>query len=230
MSTARVSTDAVEQKTRRPQLGPPLLAPVVAFAVVTVIGVVVNRSTPHPDATGAAVLAYDSAHATAAKVGSWLLFSAAIPLAIATGVIYRRLRALGISAPGAAIALIGGISASSALIASATFGWTGAGLAMEPSATPALARALAGASYVTGGPAYAVMFGLLVAGIAVPMLLTRLLPRTLAITGLVIAAVGMVSSLAMLSVSFGFLLPVVRFGGLIWLVVTACVLPRSRRN
>ena len=217
-----------QAELRRPQLGPPLWAPVAAFAVLTLIGAVVNRATPHPDASGAAVLAYDLAHGTAAKAGSWLLFSSAIPLAITAGVIYRRLRALGITAPGSAIALVGGVSAAGALTLSGVFGWAGARLAAGSS--PALARALADVSFLTGGPAYAAMFGLLVAGISVPMLLTRLLPRPLAFAGLAIAAAAAVSTLTMLSFSFSYLLPVVRFGGLIWLLAAAVLMPRTRRN
>jgi hypothetical protein len=97
------------ERARRPQSGAPLWLPVLAFTVLTVIGVAVNRSTPHPDASGAAVLGYNAAHTTTVKIGSWLLFASAVPLTIATAVIYRRLRALGITAPGSAIALAGGL-------------------------------------------------------------------------------------------------------------------------
>jgi hypothetical protein len=47
-------------------------------------------------------------------------------------------------------------------------------------------------------------------------------------TGLALAVVGVVSTLTLLSISFGFLLPVVRFGGTLWLVVAAFLLPHTR--
>lgn len=221
-------TPAEASARRRPQSGPPLLAPVLAFAVLTIGYVVANRSTPHPDASGADVLLYARTHGTAIKVGAFLLFSSAVPLAIAAAVLYRRLRALGITAPGSAITLVGGVLASAALTVSALFSWTGGRLSAD--AGPALARALADLGYLAGGPAYAVAFALLIAGISVTGLLAGLLPRALSWTGLVLAAVGMVSSLSLLVSGFGYLLPVVRFGGLVWLVFAAAVLPLTRTS
>ncbi|MFC1429241.1 DUF4386 domain-containing protein [Streptacidiphilus sp. N1-3] len=211
---------------RRPQSGPPLLAPVLAYAVLTVGAVVANRSTPHPDASGAAVLQYAAAHGTAIKLGAFLLLGSAVPLAIAAAVLYRRLRALGITAPGSAITLVGGVLAAVALTLSAMFAWTGGRLPAD--AGPALARALADLSFLAGGPAYAVGFALLIAGVSVTGLLAGLLPRTLAWIGLVFAAVGMLASLTLLGSGFSYLLPVVRFGGTVWLVFAAALLPRTR--
>ncbi|MGF1430985.1 DUF4386 domain-containing protein [Kitasatospora sp. LaBMicrA B282] len=213
---------------RRPQSGPPLLAPVLAFAALTIAYVVVNRATPHPDATGTAVLQYTRAHATTVRVGAYLLFSSAVPLALTAAVLYRRLRALGITAPGSAITLTGGILASAALAAGGGFAWTGGRLPAD--ASPALARALADLSFLSGGPGFAVMLALLIAGVAVPGLLAHLLPRPLAWTGLALAAVGMVSSLTLLADGFDYLLPVVRFGGLVWLVLAAVRLPATRHR
>jgi hypothetical protein len=228
MSTATITAQPKGHAARRPQSGAPLWPPVLAFTVLTVIGVVVNRSTPHPDASGAAVLAYNAAHATTVKIGSWLLFASAVPLTIATAVIYRRLRALGIAAPGSAIALTGGVLAAGALTLSGMFAWSGGRLPAD--ASPALARALADMSFLTGGPAYAAMFALLMAGIAVPALLARLLPRPLAAAGIVLAVAGAVSTVTLLSLDVAFLLPVVRFGGTAWLVVAAILLPRNRHT
>ena len=211
---------------RRPQSGPPLLAPVLAFTALTVAYVVVNRSTPHPDASGLAVLDYTRAHGTTIKVGAFLLFSSAVPLALTAAVLYRRLRALGITAPGSAITLAGGVLAAGWLALSGMLAWTQGRLPAD--ASPALARALADLSYASGGPGFVVMFALLLAGVSVPGLLAGLLPRALSWTGLVLAAVGMLSSLTLLVPGFGYLLPVVRFGGTLWLVLVAARLPLTR--
>jgi hypothetical protein len=213
---------------RRPQSGPPLLAPVLAFAVLTVAYVVVNRSTPRPDASGLAVLQYARAHGTTITVGAFLLFASAVPLALSAAVLYRRLRALGITAPGSAITLVGGVLASTALTVSAMFSWSGGRLPSD--AGPALARVLADLSFLSGGPAYVVMFALLIAGISVTGLLAGLLPRAVTWTGLVLAAVGMFSTLTLLASGFAYLLPVVRFGGTMWLVFVAALLPRTRAS
>lgn len=69
---------------------------------------------------------------------------------------------------------------------------------------------------------------MLISGVSVTGLMTRLLPRPLTWTGLVLAAAGMVSMLSLVADPFSFLLPVVRFGGLVWLVVVAILLPSTR--
>ena len=213
---------------RRPQTGAPLVAPVAAFTAVTIAYAVTNRLTPHPDASALAVLHYAQTHRTTIKLGSFLLFSSSVPLAVASGVIYRRLRALGVTAPGSGIALVGGVLASAALAVSAMFAWAGGRLPAD--APPTLARAFADVSFVAGGPWFAVAFGLLIAGLAVSGLLLRLIPRPLAWVGLVLAVCGVLSELVLLADGFGYLLPVVRFGGALWLLVAASVLPRNRHQ
>ncbi|MBL7493036.1 DUF4386 domain-containing protein [Frankia sp. AgB1.9] len=224
--TATAAPPATGTANRRPQSGPPLLAPVLAFTGLTIAYVVANRSTPHPDASGLEVLHYAGLHGTTIKVGAFLLFASAVPLAVTAAVLYRRLRALGITAPGSAITLVGGVLASCTLTLSALFGWAGGRL--PATADPALARALADLGFLAGGPGYAVMFALLIAGVSVTGLLAGLLPRAATWIGLLLAAVGMVSSLTLLGSGFGYLLPAVRFGGLIWLVAAAALLPRTR--
>ena len=213
---------------RRPQSGPPLLVPVLSFAALTVGYVIANRATPHPDATGAEVLRYAQEHGTAIRAGSWLLLASAVPLALLAAVLYRRLRALGITAPGSAITLAGGLLASVALALSAMAAWTGGRLPDD--ASPALARALADLSFLAGGPFYGAGFAMLVAGVSVTGLLAGLLPRPLTWIGLALAAAGMLSTLALLADGFAPLLPVIRFGGLLWLVAAAALLPRTRRK
>jgi hypothetical protein len=212
---------------RRPQAGPPLWIPVAAFAALTLAYVIVNRSTPHPDASGLDVLRYAAAHSGAEKVGAFLILASSMPLAIVAAVVYRRLRALGITAPGSAIALVGGILAAAALALSALFAWAEARLGGD--ASPALARALADLSFLSGGSLYAATFGLLIAGVAVPGLLARLVPPALAWTGLALGVAGEVATLGLLADGLSYLLPVVRFGGLLWLLIAAVRLPSHRR-
>ncbi|MEC4021058.1 hypothetical protein [Streptomyces sp. H27-D2] len=112
---AATAPEPSEKARRHSQSGPPLLAPVLAYAVLTIAAVVVNRSTPHPDASGLEVLNYAQAHGTAIRLGAFLLFASSVPLALTTALLYRRLRTLGITAPGSAITLVGGVLASAAL-------------------------------------------------------------------------------------------------------------------
>ena len=73
-------------------------------------------------------------------------------------------------------------------------------------------------------------FALLVLGIAVPALVLRLLPRWLGIAGLVIAAFGVVALVSLAVPVLGPALPVVRFGGLLWLVTASVLLPVRRSS
>jgi hypothetical protein len=226
-----MNTETVRQTARpgrRPQSGPPLLVPVLVFTALTIVYVAANRSTPHPDASGAEVLRYAHGHGSAIKVGSFLLLGSAFPLTVAAGTLYRRLRALGITAPGAVITLSGGILAAGMLVLSAMFGWAGGRLPAD--ASPALARALADLSFLSGGPAYAAAFALLIAGLSVTGLLAGLLPRPVTWIGLVIALAGMVGTLTLVGSGFASLVPVVRFGGLLWLIAAAVLLPRTRHE
>ncbi|MCU1615975.1 MAG: hypothetical protein JWO98_3515, partial [Frankiales bacterium] len=65
---------------------------------------------------------------------------------------------------------------------------------------------------------------------AVPGLLAGLLPRPVALIGLVIAAVAEVSTLTLLVAGAAVLLPVARFTALAWLIAAGFLLPRRRTN
>lgn len=81
-----------------------------------------------------------------------------------------------------------------------------------------------------GGVGFVVGIGLLMAGIAVPALVLRLVPRWLAWAGMVIAVVSELSFFALIWPGLDVLLPIGRFGGLVWLIAIGFLLPRSRHN
>lgn len=136
-----------------------------------------------------------------------------------------RLHQLGIRAPGATIALAGGLLAAAF---SALVSWVLS--RPEVAEAPTLVRALQDLAFTTGGPGHVVPLGLLVAGISVPGLLARLLPRWLSIAGLVIAALAELSTLTLLLDDASYLLPVARFTGLAWLIIAGFLLPRERER
>ena len=65
---------------------------------------------------------------------------------------------------------------------------------------------------------------------AVPSLILGLLPRPLAVAGLVIAVLAELTTLVLVWTELGFLLPIARLGALIWLVVAGALLPLRRQN
>jgi hypothetical protein len=144
-------------------------------------------------------------------------------LAIWSATVYRRLRALGVTAPGSAIALAGGVLASAMAAMSGLVTW----VASRVDGEPEVAAALRDLTFATGGPGFVAFFGLLIAGVSVPMLVLRI-QRPVAIFGLVVAGCAEVSTLVLVTMSLAVTLPIGRFGGLIWLILASLMLPASR--
>jgi hypothetical protein len=178
--------------------------------------------------SAAAIQHYFVTHPGAAKASGTLAFASSVPLAIYAATASARLRQLGVTAPGATIALAGGLLAASALSLSGLLQWTLSRPAVRGDA--ALVRALHDLSFLTGGPAHVVALGLLIAGIAVPSLFLGLLPRALAWAGLIIAGLAELSTIVLIWPSLAVLLPIARFSGLIWLIAAGFLLPRRRQS
>lgn len=221
-----MTTSDIGRTRTGPQGGPPLLAPVIAYGVLMVTAAALLAKIPQPGTSAAAVLSYDQAHQTVMRVAGCLAFAASAPLAIWTATAYRRLRTLGVTAPGAVIGLSGGLLAAASLALSGLLTWTSGQLG--DAGTPAVARALADLGFAVGSAGFVVPLGLLVAGIAVPALIFRFTARPLAWIGLVIAAVSLLATFTLLTPALDATLPVGRFAGLAWLIAVSVTLPRNR--
>ena len=217
---------------RTAQGGPHLGALGIVVTALFVAGLVLSTAlaggTPFPSPFGEAapIVAYFQDHDLAVRIGGAFQFAAAIPLAIYAATASSRLHHLGIRAPGATIALAGGLLAATFLAGSGLISWT----LSQPAVTtaPDLIRPLQLLAFATGGPGHVVPLGLLLAGIAVPGLLAGLLPRWLAWTGLAVAAVAELATLSLLFEGAAYLLPVARFAGLAWLIAAGFKLPLHR--
>lgn len=218
--------DIQKATTRPPQAGPPLVALALSYGALTLVALALGVGLARPDDPPAEVAGLLVEHRTAATVLATAVVGAAVPLAIWAATAYRRLRRLGVTAPGAAIAFAGGVLASASLAFSGLVSWTAASTA--PDVTPEVLRALTTLAFAAGGPGFVPFFALLLAGVAVPGLLLGALPRPWAWAGLVLAAVGMLGFLSLLTPALYPLLPVARFGGLIWLVAASVLLPYGR--
>jgi hypothetical protein len=219
-------TEPVSTHARRG--GPPLLAPGLAWAVLT-LATLALYSGARPGADPTATLALLRDHPVSAELSATLLLASAVPFAVWTATAHHRLHRLGLRVAGPTLGLAGGLLASAMLALSGVAGWAAASTASLV-ADPGIVAALNQLSFAAGGPGFVVAFGLLIAGVSVPTLLGRLLPRPLAVVGLVLAGVAVVAVLGLVVTPLQFLLPVVRFGGLIWLVWVSAVLPSSRRR
>lgn len=217
---------------RRPaDAGPPLPAVAGVSAALFVAGLVVpaalsGEAYPAPGGGIDALQSYVSSHSDALRLGSLFHLASSIPLAVFTAAAVARLHALGVRAAGPLIALAGGVLASAALALSASARWA---LAESGSAssTPVI-RVVNDVSYVTGGPWHVMALGLLIAGVAVASAFHRLLPRALWVPGVALAVICELAVLALISDAAAYLLPVGRFGGLVWLIAAGAMLPRSR--
>ncbi len=202
--------------------GPPLWLPAAAFTVFTVAAAAAGAGLPRLNAAPAVTAAYAAGHTGLLRVQATLLFASAVPLAIWAAAACRRLRRLGVTAPGPLIGHAGGLLAAASLATSALATWTLAHAARDP----AVADALRTLAFAAGAAGFVVPLGLLLAGVAVPMLLRRLAPRPLGWAGLVIAAYGLLATLTLLTPAFDPLLPIGRFGGLLWIMAASLTLRR----
>ncbi len=210
--------------------GAPLLPPVIAYAALTIAALVVPAamSGEPPWTSDAHLLGFFRDHAAAAHASAFFTFGAALPFAVATAVATSRLRTLGLDVPGRMIALIGGAIASALLSLSglATFALTQPHVADSPP----VVRGLYGLSFAAGGPGFVAFSGLFLAGVSIAALVGGVLPRWLGWAGLTIAVVCEVASLSVAFTDLEVLLPVGRFGGLLWLVAIGALLPSTRRE
>jgi hypothetical protein len=212
---------------RRPGTAP-LLPPAVAYAVLAVAGAVLPSALAGvtPYGSDAGLLDFYAHHLGEARLSAFLVLASAVPFAVFTAIAAHRIRVLGLDVPGRFIALAGGVAAAVllALAGLATLALTRPHVAESP----AVVRALSGLAFTAGGPGFVVFSGLLLAGISVPVLMGRFAPRWVGWFGLAIAVVCELAALTALSDALDVLLPIGRFGSLVWLLAVAMTLPARR--
>jgi hypothetical protein len=208
---------------------PVALISVALFAASLVVGATGGGPFPSPYDHARDVVAFFSAHSTTVRVAATLQFASAVPLAILAASLSSRIRYLGFArVPGVLIASSAGTLASGMLATSALAQWV---LSRPGTATnSSVVRPLADLAFATGGPGAVVFLGLLVAGLAVPAAVGRLLPRPVWVAGIAFAAIAELSTIALLSKPAAVLLPIARFGSLAWLIAAAALLPASRQR
>ncbi|MEQ3553704.1 DUF4386 domain-containing protein [Pseudonocardia nematodicida] len=220
MSTATPTTPADVRG------GPPLAVPAAAVAVLTVAAAIAGIGGPRPGSTPAESLAYSATHPVVIGIGAALLLGTGFPLVVYAATAVRRFERLGVAAPGPLMGLAGAVLAAAALSVSALASWTAAQTAGLGDA--ALTRTLAWLWFGAGGVGYAAPMGLLVLGISVPALVTALVPRWLAVTGVVVGVLALLSTFALATDVLYPLIPLGRFGGAVMLLAFAVALPVTR--
>ncbi|HZQ56272.1 MAG TPA: hypothetical protein VFB14_29050 [Bryobacteraceae bacterium] len=218
------------QRPRRfagPALLPVALAHVLLFAASLAVGAILRHGSEYANPYGPIedVQRFFRANPNALRWSAFLSLGSAVPLGIYTATVASRLRFLGVRAAGTNIALFGGFAASVALAASALCSWVLSVPEVNSSITTL--RLMHFLSFLAGGVAFAISFGLLVAGVSVTSLFARLLPRWLIWFGLLIALAGELSSISLVAYPMTFTLPLTRFGGFLWLIAVGAELPKA---
>jgi hypothetical protein len=203
---------------------------IVIFMSNLVAAAVLRHGAPYvnPFAPAGVVGAFFVQNPAAVRIGNFLLFGSAVPFGIFAVTLVSRLRFLGVRAAGTNIALLGGLTATNALMLSGALGWV---LSLTDIAVQApLAKATFFLSFLSGGVAYAVGFGLLAAGVSVTSYFTRLLPRWIVVLGMVVALAGELSSLSLVTYPANYLIPISRYVGFIWMLSVAISLTRNKQK
>ena len=183
---------------------------------------------PRPWDSAPTMAAYFQLRSKAVLLCAFLQFGSAIPLGIFTATIVSRLRFLGVKAAGATIALYGGHAESFALTCCSIVLWvmTRPGVADDV----LLTKALNYVSFGFGGFGYSVPLALLMAGVSVPALFYRLVPKWISILGLIVAGFGVVSWLSLEFAPAMFFIPLTRFPGFVWMIAVGFALPTMARR
>src|ERR1700744_3919205 len=211
--------------------GPPLWLPASIYTVLFLIGLSQGALFsgkpyfPGPREPAGTLTPYFQARAGAVELCSFFHFGAAIVLGIFTATMVNQMRFLGVRAAGVNIALFGGFATVFSMFVSAFSLWALAqpGVAQDAAVTEVFYYF----GFAAGGPGYSVPLGLLIAGISVPALLMKMLPKWLAWTGITLGLIGELSWLNLILPKAVFLVPLTRFPGFIWLIAAGFLLPRE---
>lgn len=203
---------------RGPHTGSLAIVSVVLFAASIIISMAATGGTPIPTLNTSITEVHDY-YIHSANVISFttmLQFASAIPLGIFTAAITHKLRLYGANVAGVNIAAFGGYAASIFIAISAIVGWvaTYPGLANDVS----LLRGFQLFQFISGGIAHVVVLGLLLAGVSIPGLLMKLIPRWLAWLGLITVVCAELTTLSMYFPQLFILIPLGRFPAFIWMI------------
>src|ERR1700743_1781295 len=170
--------------------GPSLILLATVHILVFAAGLVAAATIRHgasyviPFAPGEEMRLFFAQSPTAVRVSNFFLFACAVPFGIFAVTTVSRLRFMGVRAAGTNIALLGGLTATIALILSGITGWV---LSVpEVSGSAELAKAIFFLCFLFGGAVYSVGFGLLAAGVSVTSYFMRLISRLMVVLGMLL--------------------------------------------
>jgi hypothetical protein len=160
------------------------------------------------------------------RIYSFFIFWSALPLGIFTAFFTSRLFNLGIHRGGLNIAAFGGYAAAVFIALSGLCTWI---LSQPNIATePGITRGIQLLGFASGGTGNVVFAGLLIAGISVTAGLALLIPKWIMWSGLILAAISLLSMFNMIFEGVSILLPIGRFLGIIWMIIAGFKLKKEK--
>jgi len=157
-------------KSVSPFRGPSLILLAVVHILLFAAGLAVAAALRHgasyvtPFAPAEQLRLFFAQNLSATRMSSFFLFGSAVPFGIFAVTAVSRLKFLGVRATGTSIALLGGLTATIALLLSGMAGWV---LSVpEVSDSAQIVKAIDFLNFLSGGVCYAVGFGLLAAGVS----------------------------------------------------------------
>jgi hypothetical protein len=185
-------------------------------------------SFPAPDAAASTIVAFFQLHPDLIRTATFFQFGAGIALGVFAVGVAIRLRGLRASTIWVSMVLFSGLMTGLDIAAASHVLWamTWPGIAQN---TP-LTLALYSLQYAFGGPGYSLPMGLFVAGMSIVASSMNLLPKWIIWSGLVIAAIGVLSCLNILlpvTNPIPLLIPLTRFPAFVWLIAAGFALPKT---
>jgi hypothetical protein len=215
----------MEATQEEKHLGPNIGILAVVFTVLFNLGlsfvITFSPESPHfpgPWESAETIVTYFRNQPHDVLMCAFFQFGSAIPLGLLVVNAVSRLRFLGVRAAGPYIAFFGGLLAAANLALSALLEWVMAypDIANNAGAIPSLYYSV----FAIGGVGYSVPLGIFFAGISVSSAMAKLLPKWLAIFGIILAVCGELSWFSLIFPKMLFFIPVTRFIGFIWLIIT----------
>ncbi|HEX4703192.1 MAG TPA: hypothetical protein VH352_13765 [Pseudonocardiaceae bacterium] len=229
ITTAQVpaARPAVARRRGAPLLGPAVVS-VALFMLSVLIGVLfAGKLYASPFADDHTVQRYFVDHPTMVGFIGLLQLGSAIALAVFTGAVCGRMRALAPAASGyVSMAAVGGAIAATLLAVNGVVQWA---LSRTATGDPlSLLRTMNYLFFGLGGPAHVAALGVLIAGICLPATGMGLVPRWFGIASLVVALLAVLSLVTLIRPEATVFIPLGRFPTLLWLVAVSVLLSRAR--
>lgn len=225
------STNRNGTTMRETHASPPLGLLAIAQTALALAGIgfltriATGAQYPVPWDSGATISAYFTDHPFTVMASGFLQFGAAVVLGLFTASFVSRLQFMGAHGAGTTIAMIGAVANVMTLALSALILWV-ASLPVVAEDVSVI-RALYYLTYILGGTAATVCFGVFVAGSVFSSQSMRLLPGWLDGFGVALATCAALSWFSLIWPLLLFLVPLTRFAGFVWLIAAGFSMPKS---